>query len=127
METASLLCLNGECAWQQGLLTAGTPPRLLVYLPSVSSLPDQMLAAPLSRRRLAHVAAAMEVMALPVTWLLPLVGPSRAPVVLLLSEQGRPERMCLAVVLYVHILGCLVPVAASARWWKPPAVQAPGR
>lgn len=77
-----------------------------------------MLVAPLSRQRLGRAAAALEVMALPFTSLLP--GNERAASALL-AEQAAPEHVCVAAVGFGQLLLGLLPVALQAQWWQPAA------
>lgn len=74
----------------------------------------QLLAAPLTRRRVAHAAAALEVVALP--WLLQAHDKGALPSVALLAGRADTDRTCVAVVGYGTALVGLLPVILSAHY-----------
>lgn len=103
---------------------------VLVPLPLPPPCTPQLLAAPLTRRRVAQAAAALEVLAQPAAWLLPRRYKSGAYLSrdALFREQADSERTCVAVVGYGEALVGLLPVLLAAQrhtWadhaWQPQA------
>ncbi|KAL4418719.1 hypothetical protein ABPG77_008590 [Micractinium sp. CCAP 211/92] len=108
-------------AMQAALLCLVLNPRAYCSLP--------LLRHPLFQRRLAFVAAALEVATLPAESLMLFAGHSSSTAALM-TGRARPEAVCRATLAWVQVLVGLLPFFLSLHWWRPgsqrPAGEAAG-